>query len=32
MQPKVREFYKLERLWSINFDQMPQEEGLQATE
>ncbi len=32
MQPKVREFYKLERLWSINFDQMPQEEGLQASE
>jgi ribosome-associated protein len=26
MQPKVRDFYKLERLWSIDFDQ-PQDEG-----
>ncbi len=27
MQSKVRDFYQLERLWSIDFDHPPQEEG-----
>ena len=27
MHPKVRDFYQLERLWSIDFDHPPQQEG-----